>query len=57
MALIDDIIKALSGWDFWKQRPNDLSLLPLEPKRLFLQQALKDPDEDKRGRAKKAFEE
>ncbi len=45
-----------AGWDFSQQRPNDLNLLSPELKKRLLDQALINADEDKKARAKEAFQ-
>lgn len=47
--------RLFGGWSFSQVRPKDLALLPAELKRRLLEHSLKSDDEDKRGRARRAF--
>ena len=48
--------RLFGGWHFWKQRRQDLLLLPPSLKRALLEHSIQSPDEDKRRRAERAFE-
>jgi len=52
---IEGTARLFGGWNFSKQRPDDLSLLPDELKQRLLDHSLKSDDKDKRDRAQTAF--
>jgi hypothetical protein len=54
---VEGTARLFGGWDFSKQRPNDLSLLPQDLKKRLLEHSLKSGDEDKKDRATRAFGE
>lgn len=51
----EGLARLLGGWDFSQKRPNDLRLVSAELKARLLEHSLKTDDEDKRGRAIRAF--
>ena len=55
-ALREGAARLLAGWEFWSQRGADLDKLPPDLKRSLLSHALESADEDKRKRARAAFE-
>ena len=52
---IEGTARLFGGWNFSKQRTDDLSLLPGELKQRLLAHSLKSDDKDKRDRAQTAF--
>jgi hypothetical protein len=55
-AQIEGLARFLAGWNFYKQRPNDLVLVPLALKQTLLAHSLKSDSNDKKERARSAFE-
>lgn len=55
-AQTEGVARLFGGWDFSQRRPDDRKLLPAELKAKLLKHALTSQDEDKRGRAQRAFE-
>jgi len=51
----EGLARLLGGWTFSRQRPDDRTLISLELKARLLEHSLKSDDEDKQGRAKRAF--
>jgi len=51
----EGLARLLGGWNFSRQRPNDRRLLPDELKARLLKHSLTSDDDDKQGRARKAF--
>jgi hypothetical protein len=47
--------RLFAGWDFGKHRSRDLGRIPRDLRLLLLEKALRSTDEDKRGRAQRAF--
>ena len=52
---IEGVARLFGGWDFSRQRPNDLRFVPDDLKHTLLKHSLQSDDEDKRVRAKRAF--
>jgi hypothetical protein len=55
-AQTEGVARLFGGWEFSQLRPNERQLLPAELKARLLKHSLASADEDKRGRAKRAFE-
>lgn len=53
---IEGAARCFGGWDFSKDRPDDLKSVPLTLKKRLLEHSLKSTDDDKVERAKGAFE-
>jgi len=51
----EGLARLLGGWDFSRQRPDDLLLVSPALKSRLLKHSLKSDDEDKQGRARRAF--
>jgi hypothetical protein len=54
-AQTEGVARLFGGWDFSQLRPNERQLLPAELKARLLKHSLTSADEDKRGRAERAF--
>ncbi len=54
-AQTEGLARFLASWDFHKQRPNDLTLVPPALKRVLLAHSLKSASDDKKDRARSAF--
>lgn len=54
-AETEGIARLFGGWTFSQLRPNDRHLLSAELKSGLLKHSLASPDEDKLGRARRAF--
>jgi hypothetical protein len=52
---VEGAARLLAGWDFGRQRPEDLALVPRHLKSTLLEHALQSDDDDKRARAIAAF--
>jgi hypothetical protein len=52
---IEGAARHFAGWDHSQKRPDDLKKIPASMKQRFLDQAMKNADDDKRGRAQIAF--
>ena len=48
--------RLFAGWEFNQQRPEDNRLISADLKRMLLDHSVKNADQDKVGRARKAFE-
>ena len=55
-AQTEGLARLLAGWDFYKQRPNDLALVPTSLKRTLLVHSLASSSDDKKERARRAFD-
>lgn len=53
---IEGAARLFAGFKFFQERPEDLRLLPASLKQQLLEHSLKSDDEDKKSRAKSAFE-
>lgn len=56
-AQTEGVARLFGGWAFSRLRPNDCKLLPADLKARLLKHSLASTDEDKRGRAQRAFGE
>lgn len=54
-AQTEGAARLFGGWGFSQARPGELHLLPQELKQRLLAHSLESPDDDKRGRAQRAF--
>jgi hypothetical protein len=52
----EGVARLFAGWTFSQRRPGDIRLLPADLKARLLTHSLASPNEDKRGRARSAFE-
>jgi len=52
---LEGAARLFGGWDFGQRRPEDLKTLPATLKKRLLDHALKSTDQDKLGRARRAF--
>jgi hypothetical protein len=53
---VEGAARLFGGWDFYKRRPNEIDLVPEKLKQQFLEHSLKCKNEDKKERARHAFE-
>jgi hypothetical protein len=55
-AQIEGAARLFGGWKFSQKRPDDRKTLPPALKKMLLEHSLKSEDQDKRGRAERAFQ-